>query len=130
MVWFRCLDISMKSEICATLISMQGEMNIEVLKALSDPTRLRIVQFLANCCCDGATVQADGGVISPSAGDVCCHITGQERISSTISHHLSELKAAGVIEVERHGKYMRCRLRPETLQGLGRQLISLSGDKS
>jgi len=108
---------------------MQGEMNIEVLKALADPTRMHIVQFLANCCCGRAMVQEDIGVMSPSAGDVCCHITGQERISSTISHHLSELKAAGIIEVERQGKYMRCRLRPESLRSLGQQLISLSGGK-
>lgn len=85
-------------------------MTVRSLKALADPTRLHIVQFLAACCCSQADLDDQGDVYSPTAGEVCCHITGLDKINSTISHHLHELAEAGLIQIERHGKAMRCRL--------------------
>jgi ArsR family transcriptional regulator len=79
-------------------------------KALGDPTRLRILDFLRARCC--AVAVGEGGdvhrVEGPSVGEVCCHITGLEKINSTISFHIRELRDAGLISVEKRGKFMIC----------------------
>jgi DNA-binding transcriptional ArsR family regulator len=105
---------------------MDDEMIIRVLKALGDPTRLRVVAFLARCCCGRAAIREDGGVEGPTAGEVCCHISGVERITSTISHHLHELADAEVIRIERRGKTALCTLVPETLLVLSSHLTKLA----
>ncbi len=81
-----------------------------MFKALGDPTRLRIFQFLRTCCCPVA-VEETGAVRpieGPTVGEVCCSVTGEERITSTVSHHLKELRLAGLITMERRGKNMIC----------------------
>jgi ArsR family transcriptional regulator len=74
----------------------------EVFKALSDPTRLRILQTL-QCC---PTSLGSNG--SQTASQVCCSVTGLEKINSTISHHLKILRKAGLINMDRNGKSMAC----------------------
>ena len=61
----------------------------QTFKALSDPTRREILQLLK------------GGRMS--AGEIVDHfpMTG-----ATISHHLAVLKSAGLVDVEREGKYL------------------------
>jgi DNA-binding transcriptional ArsR family regulator len=103
---------------------------ILALRALADPSRARIVEFLAGVCCQQAEVTEDGGVIGPTAGEVCCHITGQPVINSTISHHLSELEAAGLIERIRQGKTTVCRLRPARLIQIATTLTHLTERKN
>jgi len=79
-----------------------------VLKALSDPTRLRIVKDLLRCV-GPFTVDREGMVRDQcglTVGEVCCQITGVEKQSSTISHHLRELRLAGLVDVERRGRHM------------------------
>lgn len=95
-------------------------------KALGDPTRLRIVRYLA--CCPRAAIGPDGEVYSregPDAGEVCCRITGKETITSTVSFHLKELREAGVIHMTRKGKRMICALEPQVLTALGGFLSSI-----
>lgn len=90
-------------------------------KALGDPTRLRIYQFLRGQDAPIA-VDEDGGVrpmSGPTVGEVCCHITGRERITSTISEHLKELRLAGLIVMERRGKNMICAVNPAETSALG-----------
>jgi len=61
--------------------------NIKILKALSDETRLKIVEFLLDgekCVCE----------IFP-------HV---KRTQSTVSIHLNDLKKAGILESRRDGK--------------------------
>lgn len=90
-------------------------------KALADPTRLRIYQFLRGQDAPIA-VDEDGGVrpvSGPTVGEVCCHITGRERITSTISEHLKELRVAGLIVMERRGKNMICAVNPAETASLG-----------
>ena len=112
------------------LISMTSEMSIACLRALGDPTRMHIVQFLSQRCCGEATLTESGGVEGPSAGEVCCHITGLEKVNSTISHHLHELESVGIIRMERRGKAMLCTLRPETLKEIAAHLMLLAQGES
>lgn len=74
----------------------------KAFKALGDPTRLRILQTLS-CCPEEL-----GETKMPTAGQVCCYVTGSETITSTISHHLKALREAGLIHMERQGKTMCC----------------------
>ncbi|CAN5706684.1 metalloregulator ArsR/SmtB family transcription factor [soil metagenome] len=105
---------------------MTDETTARALKALADPTRLHIVEFLSRCCCGRASVRENGDVEGPTAGEVCCHITGAERITSTVSHHLHELEAAGLIRMEKRGKTAVCTLRPDALEGVARHLTTLA----
>ena len=81
-----------------------------IFKALGDPTRLRIFKLLMGTCCPVA-VDYQGNVShvsGPSVGEVCCHITGKERVTSTVSEHLKELRLAKLITMERRGKNVIC----------------------
>ncbi|MDE2127497.1 MAG: helix-turn-helix transcriptional regulator [Armatimonadetes bacterium] len=92
-----------------------------MFRALGDPTRLRIFQMLCSCRCP-VSVEAGGGVrpaAGPSAGEVCCTITGSERITSTVSHHLKELRLAGLITLEKCGQRRICAVNTEALDALG-----------
>ncbi len=93
-------------------------------KALGEPTRLRIYDFLRSCCCPVAV--DDSGdvrrVSGPTVGEVCCRITGAERINSTISEHLKELREAGLITIERRGRNMICGVNPDAAQTLANYL--------
>src|SRR5689334_16187472 len=95
-----------------------------MFKALGDPTRLHIFEFLRSCCCPVA-VEESGEVRpveGPTVGEVCCHVTGAEQINSKISHHLNELRLAGLINVERRGKNMICSVDREAVAALGAYL--------
>jgi ArsR family transcriptional regulator, arsenate/arsenite/antimonite-responsive transcriptional repressor len=128
-------NISHFVETYGIVISTMNEMTnrAKALKALGDPTRLRIVEFLG-CCPQALDVEQDGAVRAtegPTAGEVCCHITGGEKITSTISHHLHELRDAGLIRIERKGKCMMCTLEREAIGDLAQYLTGLSqGDQN
>ena len=95
-------------------------------KALGEPTRLRIFDFLRSCCCPVA-VEDSGDVrtvMGPTVGEVCCQITGADRITSTISEHLKELREAGLITIERRGRNMVCGVNDEAVRDLASHLAS------
>ena len=80
---------------CAPLVGddlsvQEAQATSEVFKALGDPTRVRIVNLLAN-----------------SDASVCvCDIKAQFDLSQpTISHHLKKLTSAGVVEREQRGTW-------------------------
>ncbi len=103
-----------------------------MFKALGDPTRLRIFEFLRSCC-GPVAVEESGAVrpvLGPTVGEVCCHVTGAEQITSTISHHLKELRLAGLITVERRGKNMICGVNHEAVRELAAYLGSEETDKN
>jgi len=91
-----------------------------MFKALGDPTRLRIFEFLRSCCCPVAVGEQGEvrPVAGPTVGEVCCHVTGAAQINSTISHHLKELRLAGLITVERRGKNMVCSVNQDAVDAL------------
>jgi len=91
-----------------------------MFKALGDPTRLRIFEFLRARCSPVAIDEAGGvrPVLGPTVGEVCCQVTGVDRITSRISFHLKELRQAGLITMERRGKNMICGINPEAVATL------------
>jgi ArsR family transcriptional regulator len=97
-----------------------------VFKALGDPTRIRIFEFLRNCCCPVAIDEEheERAVDGPTVGDVCCCVTGSMKVSSTMSFHLKELRNAGLIIMERRGKNIVCRVDREVLAGLASYFIN------
>jgi ArsR family transcriptional regulator len=103
-----------------------------MFKALGDPTRLQIFEFLRCCCCPVA-VEETGEVrpvVGPTVGEVCCRVTGAEQINSKISHHLKELRLAGLITVERRGKNMICGINRKAIEALAAYLLGEDGDAS
>ena len=78
-------------------------------KALSNPTRLRILELVAH----------KQGIICESelVGDCC-------RGQPTISHHVKVLKEAGLLECERQGLWCRYFVRKDVL----RELVTLLND--
>ncbi|MFN8221391.1 MAG: helix-turn-helix transcriptional regulator [Fimbriimonadales bacterium] len=100
---------------------MHHEELATVCRALGDPTRAHIFKFLLGCCCPVAV--QEGGEVSRiedvTAGTVCCHVTGGEKVTSTISFHLKELRNAGLITMERRGKHMICAVDRQALAKVG-----------
>lgn len=99
---------------------MDSSQMAQAFKALGDPTRLRIVEFL-QCCPQCGALDEEGNATELSgatAGEVCCSLFGSTEPASRVSFHLKELRQAGLIRMERRGKYMVCSLVPEALQSL------------
>lgn len=93
---------------CCVLDSPLDEPEAEALaaqlKALADPTRIRLVSMLAT---------------SPT-GELCAcdlpEVLGKSQ--PTTSHHLKQLIEAGLVEREQRGKWAWFRLRREALAGV------------
>jgi ArsR family transcriptional regulator, arsenate/arsenite/antimonite-responsive transcriptional repressor len=107
-----------------------------VFKALGDATRLKIFEFLCSCCCAVAVDEA--GDVSPTdgptVGDVCCHVLGSEKITSSLSFHLKELRSAGLITMDRRGRHFVCQVNQAALSEMAgywaeRQNLCCSGPK-
>ncbi len=89
--------------------------------ALSNPQRLRMFIRLASRCC----APQDG---PPQRAPLCCAGevgAGLELAASTASHHLKELRQAGLMHVERHGRTIDCWASEETLEHLASFLAGL-----
>ncbi len=83
-----------------------AEVVAERFKALADPTRVRILNLLARnpelCVCD---MNASFDLSQP-----------------TISHHLSLLKKAGLVECDVRGRWAFYRAKPDAITELARVL--------
>ena len=87
----------------------------EAFRALANPHRLRIFLRLVDCCGPGARVCHEEEVPC-CVGDLGRDLTVAP---STVSHHLKELRRAGLIEMERKGRTIECRVDPRLLTELG-----------
>ncbi|MGN6474858.1 MAG: ArsR/SmtB family transcription factor [Mycobacteriales bacterium] len=74
-----------------------------LMKALSDPVRLRLMSMIA------------------AADEVCvCELMAPFDVSQpTISHHLKVLRSAGLVDSERRGTWVYDRAEREALESLG-----------
>lgn len=83
----------------------------EVFKALANPNRLQIFLRLASCCPLGTKCDSEAAV------QRCVGELGQDLDidPSTVSHHLKELRRAGLIRVARRGKHILCWVDRETV---------------
>ena len=75
---------------------------VETLKALADPTRLRILELLKSkgrSCCD---------LIARSEPGLCaCDIESAVGLSqAAVSHHMGLLRRAGLVHAEKRGRWM------------------------
>ena len=87
---------------------------VDALKAIADPTRLKILQLLKQkgCCSIGKQV-----------GLCACDIEEQVKLSQpTISHHMAILKKAGLIHAEKHGLWMWYRRNEKSLKELAQAI--------
>ncbi len=75
-----------------------------LLKALADPARLRLVSIIA---------------ASPGGEACACDLAAPlERSQPTVSHHLTQLVRAGILEREQRGKWAWFSIRPERFVAL------------
>ncbi len=86
-------------------------------KALGDPTRLAIFELIRE-----ATEPAQG--LSPKElENSISQIAGQFDLSlSTVSHHIKELRGAGLVRCERRGQSIYCTVEPDVLRQVGSYL--------
>lgn len=94
------------------------------LKALSNPHRLRMLLRLAECCRPGSSC-CNEDEIGPCVGEVA---KGAKVAPSTISHHMKELRAAGLIRMERRGQRIECSVDPASLKDLSRFFSELASE--
>ncbi len=85
----------------------------EVLKALADPVRLRLLRFVAE---------------APDTTACACHLPPALGISQpTLSHHLKRLVEAGLLIREQRGRWAHYRTHPASLAPLIEVLTALAG---
>jgi DNA-binding transcriptional ArsR family regulator len=87
----------------------------EKLKAVSDPTRLRIIQLLSQCR-------------KPDCNPMLCVNALANRLGitqSAVSQHLKVLRQAGYVKSERRGYFIHYRLNPEQLDRVCDELNSI-----
>lgn len=84
----------------------------ELFKALANPHRLKIFIGLARCCWPGQACTPNMRACVGELGE------GLGLAPSTISHHLKELRHAGLIHMKRAGQHVECWADPEALARL------------
>jgi len=94
--------------------SIDAEKLAEMFKALGNPHRLAMFQRLSRCCAPGTVCDVDIAArhsVSELGEDM-------DIAPSTLSHHIKELNRAGLIQMRRDGKSVKCWVDATTLKVL------------
>lgn len=84
---------------------MHENQTVAVLKALADPTRLKLVRQLAAC---------------PTGAKTCSDLSARSDLSQpAMSHHFSRLAAAGVVSEIKTGTHKSYELNRQLLERCG-----------
>ena len=86
-----------------------------IFKALADPNRLAIFQLVRERGGEGHTVEETTRSISKIAAEF-------DLTLSTVSHHIKELRNAGLIRCEKVGQTVYCTPDPAALEAIERFL--------
>lgn len=87
---------------CELLAKDRAEDLARVFKALADPTRVRLLRYLAE---------------SESGTACACHLpTALEISQPTLSFHMRKLHDAGLVEREKRGRWVHYTVRPQALE--------------
>ncbi len=83
--------------------------------ALSNPNRLRLLLRIIDCCEFDSECVATESELGACVGDLA---DGLGIAASTVSHHLKELRQAGLISMVRDGRNIMCTVNSEALDEL------------
>ena len=86
---------------CRLMPRERAEDLADVFKALADPARVRLLEYLA----------------ASQGGTACaCHLPQALGITQpTLSHHLRRLRSAGLVDRDRRGRWVHYTVRPAAL---------------
>jgi ArsR family transcriptional regulator len=86
---------------CELLPAAEADVLADVFKALADPTRVRLLRYLAES----------------EAGTACaCHLPDALGITQpTLSFHMRKLHDAGLVARDKRGRWVHWTVRPESL---------------
>ena len=94
----------------------------KVFRALSDENRLAIFELIRKCCGDCCRVSEDD--IDNTVTEIARHFSLS---LSTVSHHLKELRNAGLIECRKNGRLLHCAVNREALEQIDRFANMVAG---
>lgn len=110
------VDISKHGPIIRNMSNYQTDNHrlAEIFKALANPHRLEILGQLTACCVPGTVC------VTETDNRRCVGELGKTLniAPSTLSHHIKELNRAGLVRMERRGKFVECWVDPELLEEL------------
>ena len=94
---------------------------MQQLRAVSDQTRLRILELLKRpgcCSCEA---------IDPRSPGMCvCDLEKELSLTQpTVTHHLQVLREAGLIECRKLGPWVYCKRNEEAIRRLGENLAGI-----
>jgi DNA-binding transcriptional ArsR family regulator len=101
---------------------MESERMRCAFEALSDPIRLKIIQYLSEKHKNGSR---EGGHEGSTEEEICFQVAETSSRFLTITHHLYELEAAGLISIGRKDNLMICSLRSYMFVDLASELAAI-----
>ncbi len=96
----------------------------QMFKALGDPTRLALYQQIV--CCGWRAMDDSESANMPglTVGEVISKVADPNLASSRVSFHLKELRSAGLINMERQGRFIVCSANTEALHYLRNYFVT------